>query len=367
MEIKGLKHAKVRGGYVYVMAMIKGEYYRFSTKKIANEKNLLWVERNYLELIESYKREREANKCDLGVDIEKYGEIVLENHCKDRKQSTYIRYNNVFQKYIVDRIGEMKVASVKPRNAKDIFAKFDDLSHTNKSLVLNILRLIFKSAVLDEMVGTNPFDYIKNHKMQEIKEYELHKAFNETQMLDILKASKEYMFSLYLHIAFFTGMRPNEILALKFSDIDLERGFISVTKNISCDEIVRTKNNRNRLVDIIEPLRFYLSKEFKVGKSSDFIFKGRYGKLASEINYARAFKRILNKLGMESSTLYSARHTFASLMLENGEDIEWISKMLGHKNTQITHEHYIRYIPKQKERGNAFVAKIAKNLRKAAA
>lgn len=317
--LKATKHAKIRGGYVHVNAMISGVYYRFSTKKIANEKNLAWVERNYLDLIDAYKRGKETQECDMGLDIAKYGRIVLEAHCKDRKQSTYKRYNNVFEKYIVDRIGEMQVASVKPKNAKDIFAKFSDLTHTNKSLVLNLLRLIFKNAVLDEMLNTNPFDYIKNPKNKEASEAHLHKAYNETQMLEILKTPKEYLLSLYLYIAFFTGMRPNEILALKFSDIDLERGFISVSKNISCKEIVKTKNYRSRLIDIIAPLRYFLEKKFIWGKQDDFIFKGRYGKLANEINYARAFKKILLKLDLESNTLYSARHTFASLMLESGE------------------------------------------------
>lgn len=362
--LKNLKHAKVRGKYIHVDVCIKNVRYRFSTKKAATIKNLVWVEQNYLDLVEKYKKDCEMYNSNVGIDIETYGWAILEQHFTHSKKATERRYMNIFKKYIIMRIGDMEVSSVKPRNARDIFSQFSDLSATNKALVLVILKLIFRNAVLDEIVAVNPFLEIKNHAKKEVKE-ELHKIFSKDEIFRILENCNERIMKLYLAIAFFTGMRPNEILALQGKDIDLEKGLINVYKNVDCTRNIDcTKTENNRIVEIVEPLRLFLEKNFRVSNENNFIFAGRYNRLQSETNFRRKFKKILNKLNIPYKTLYSTRHTFTSQMAANGEDIQWVSAQLGHKNTDVTFKHYLKYVPKDKIRGESFVGDMAKILKR---
>ena len=95
LSMKSLTHAKIRDGHIHVSACINNVRYRFSTKLKASAKNLLHVENNYLEYIDRYIKEKE--RLDLGANIATYGREILEMHCNNCKESTYIRYLNVFK------------------------------------------------------------------------------------------------------------------------------------------------------------------------------------------------------------------------------------------------------------------------------
>lgn len=53
--------------------------------------------------------------------------------------------------------------------------------------------------------------------------------------------------------------------------------------------------------------------------------------------------------------MYQLRHTFASLMISNGEDILWVSSMLGHKNANITLQVYAKYVKSEKKKRGSFL------------
>jgi integrase len=69
------------------------------------------------------------------------------------------------------------------------------------------------------------------------------------------------------------------------------------------------------------------------------------------------WRPLLDKLTMKYRNLYQMRHTFASMMISNGEDILWVSKMLGHKDSSMTLQKYARYIKvKDKKRAGFLMA-----------
>lgn len=348
--LKGLRHAKIRGKYIQVHACINNVRYRFSTRLKVSAKNLLWVENNYMQLIEKHKLEVEQNN-NMGLDIATYGREILEMHCQQRKENTYIRYLNVFKKYIVKRIGYLDIAYIEPKNAREIFSNFNDVTATNKSLVLNLLKLIFTHAVIDGLIQANPFLHLKCSTQRAIKE-DRNKPFNMQEMQKILAGCDNALLQLYLFIAFFTGMRPNEILALNMKDIDLELGVIHVNKSVSHGKLCTTKTNVARYVEITATLKQYLTQVLhdRVG----YIFLDSKKGFVNEKRIAYNFKKLLKRLCIDNNTLYSTRHTFASLMLQSGEDMHWVSKQLGHKDLSTTLQYYVKYIKQDKERGQEF-------------
>ncbi|WP_163535023.1 site-specific integrase [Helicobacter suis] len=64
-----------------------------------------------------------------------------------------------------------------------------------------------------------------------------------------------------------------------------------------------------------------------------------------QVIMAKQWARLLESLEIQHIKLYSTRHTFASIMLERGEEPLWVSSTLGHKNLQITYKVYAKYIP----------------------
>lgn len=85
-----------------------------------------------------------------------------------------------------------------------------------------------------------------------------------------------------------------------------------------------------------------------------YVFESQKGDVYRDAEKIRDhyWKRILKEAIIPYRTMYQMRHTFASLMLQNGEDILWVSTMLGHKDASITFESYARYAHQQgKQRG----------------
>lgn len=200
----------------------------------------------------------------------------------------------------------------------------------------------------------------------------------------------------YLYIAFLTGARTGEILALTWSDIDFENSKIAITKSLNeSGEITSPKTKSSvRHIDMLEPLREYLlSARHSVlsDKSGSLALGGGHypqgNSLASSphnpdfssqslecqeskaesstisdskksiVTTKRAdlraqFYALLDFLGIQNRVMYNTRHSFASIMLSQGEEPLWVAAMLGHKNLNITYSHYAKFIP-QKTRARA--------------
>ena len=84
---------------------------------------------------------------------------------------------------------------------------------------------------------------------------------------------------------------------------------------------------------------------------SEYVFTSRLNKpYHSAIKISTTYwKKVLKELEIPYRNLYQMRHTFASLMISSGEDILWVSSMLGHKNANITLQVYAKYIKNQEE------------------
>ena len=66
-------------------------------------------------------------------------------------------------------------------------------------------------------------------------------------------------------------------------------------------------------------------------------------------------KRTLKEAGVDYRTIYNTRHTFASMMIANGEDILWVSHMLGHSHSEMTLRKYAKYIKNDKKKRATFL------------
>jgi len=73
------------------------------------------------------------------------------------------------------------------------------------------------------------------------------------------------------------------------------------------------------------------------------------------------FQKVLTKLGIERRSLHNTRHTFASMMLNNGIEPLWVSHTLGHESLKITLDIYTHYMPKKEKMSIRFLETRYKN------
>ena len=113
-----------------------------------------------------------------------------------------------------------------------------------------------------------------------------------------------------------------------------------------------------RTIDILDSLIPYLEEQYKItGESQSYVFLNELGEHFYDIKRIRNthWTNILKECGLEYRPIYHTRHTFATIMLENGEDILWVSNMLGHTNSTMTLSRYAKYIKREGKKRAMFL------------
>jgi len=210
---------------------------------------------------------------------------------------------------------------------------------------------------MDEIIKFNPFSRVKAPILTESREK---KPFLMEDMFLIIDAMPELM-QCYFAIGFFTGMRTGEIIGLKWKDIDFNERTIQVKRSRRQGMETKPKTKSSiREVDILDALLPYLEQHRAIcDNASNYLFETYMGqpyntcdKIASHY-----WKPTLKRLNIPYRNLYQMRHSFASLMISSGEDILWVSNMLGHKDSSMTLEVYAKYVKQTDKKRAVFLAK----------
>ncbi|GAA9843363.1 hypothetical protein VN0568_15330 [Helicobacter pylori] len=182
--------------------------------------------------------------------------------------------------------------------------------------------------------------------------------FSLEEVKTLIENAPSLRLKAFLVVAFFTGLRTGEQLALLWSDIDFENKKINIDKSLNLSGVITTPKNKPsiREVDLLEPVEKIL-KELKASEPANkkMIFLSIPKRTQ---DFQQKFKKLLNALNLKDRKLYTTRHTFASLMLSQGEEAMWVSKTLGHKDLNTTYSTYSHYIPKQDKERAKFIKGI---------
>lgn len=322
-----------RGSKLYISAYTKYGRVRLATKLEDTPKNRDYVKANAQNIIFGHFGQQTQSQKDVStLRFDRIGAEFLKT-LEHIRETTMLGYKYSL-KQVVSFFG-----------AKDIrvigTSLYQDFCNNSPKKYTTLLNRIF--AYCNDTYATD-LKMIKRKRSVTsfVNTTQQKKLFNIEQVRTILEHASGEL-SLYLSIAFFTGARTGEILALHWEDIDLDEGKIHINK--SCNSLGKTTlpktSTSMRFIDIIQPLQNVL-----------LAHKKESGKLfsLSRATMRKKFNALLLDLGLQKLTLYSTRHVFASLMLSNNEEPLWVAAMLGHKNLNITYSFYAKFIPQKKSR-----------------
>jgi integrase len=332
-----------RNGILYVQFYIEGKLKQKSLKKPYTKENVKFAKKHIVPQLERKILSGEYKQLNKKAkEFEYYASIYLRQ--KENLKS-YDEYKNIVVNQLFPLFKHKKVNEITKGEIKEwIDKRLQEISPKRMRNILNILIAILDIAIEYEHIKTNPAKNIKLPSHKTIREM---KPFTEEEVKLLIK-NAEGQFKNYLAVAFYTGMRPGEIIALTLSDINLDEMYINVNKRVrkGKTDTPKTKNSV-RKVPILKSLVPYIEDLIKKAKEKQTfnLFTTKTGKrYYSSDKLHKEWYSLLEKCKLKKRVMYNTRHTFATLAIKRGVPIFNVSQILGHRNTQETLETYAKFI-----------------------
>lgn len=293
-----------------------------------------------------------AERVAVIKTVKDYGELSFKRHTNDRRKHVKESYENNFKKHIVSKFGKRLITSITPMELIDW--QNEKLELYKASTVIkyrSIFYTIFTDAVIEGIMDNNPFDRVPRPVVREVYDEDDDldiddknvNPFTLEELKVILDKSKGYKKNFFGIMAF-SGVRPGELVSLKWKDVDFENETFKVLRTRIRGEFGPTKTiSSKRVVEMMPSVKEYFLKQYELtgGNVFDMVFISSFHKpFYSHDTIALQFKALLADGDLRY--LYQLRHTFASLMISNGEEITWVSQMMGHKSADITLRVYAK-------------------------
>lgn len=291
--------------------------------------------------------------------FKEYAEHWLNDYVKElRRHSTYERYGEILKRHVYPTLGNKRIDKINRGMIRNLLLSLHkkDLSKSTLSLVRDAINGPMSYALDEELVTANPvLGITKRLNLERDRRKEVHPFNGEevTLFLDTCKDGYPGFYPFFL-CAFRTGMRLGELLGIQWGDVDFNSRFIEVKRSYRRGIIGPTKTGKTRRVDmsnqLTEALKM-LSKRRKrealrdgMGEPVETIFH-RDGEPMDQKFIRRQFKRILRKAGFRDMRFHDIRHTYASLLLTQGESLVYVKEQMGHHSIQVTVDIYGHLIP----------------------
>lgn len=283
------------------------------------------------------------------------------------KSSTWQRYYDLVMLHIVPEVGKVPIARLTAQQVQALYAKKLEpdpltgkcLSKTTVHHLHTVLHGALDSALRLGVVQRNVTELADAPRMQR---HEM-MVFSPAQARTFLDAAQGNRFEALYILALTTGMRQGELLALRWQDVDMDQGTLSVTATLryrhgefsfTAPKTARSRRSIRLTPRAVAALRAHrarqLEERVRIGeawdKASNLVFCTHQGGPIEANNFIKqSFLPLLKKAELPRIRFHDLRHTAATLLLRQGVNPKIVSEMLGHASISITLDVYSHVVP----------------------
>jgi integrase len=279
--------------------------------------------------------------------------------------STWDGYRRKVERHILPTLGRIAIRRLRPAHLEALYERLLHPTDGRRPLapksVLEV-HLIIRGALADAvrkgLVARNVALVAHAPRLRSIPRVE-HQVWTPEQLQTFLRAAAGHRLFPAFWVAAATGMRRSELLGLRWNDIDLRRGIVSINRGLIAvayelhETRGKTRNARRPVsldrttVEILRAWHTWQQTEQRVVGIDDhgWVFTDANGRPVHPHAISQAFERIVIRAGLPPIRLHDVRHTHATLLAQAGVHPKVVSERLGHANAKFTIETYQHVMP----------------------
>ena len=305
--------------------------------------------------IKTGQNDKKNENLNSNITIKSISEQWILEKKATLKYSSYIKYRNTLEHYIIPYIGQDHIINVSYDTISGLVVKLltkagrgeNGLSQKTVADSITVVKSIIKYAARNKYeIDSSVLDVRLKTKEKPLRV--LSKQEQE-RLVEHLIVNVHDTFCRGVLICLFTGIRIGELCALKWEDISSEEHMLNVNKTL---QRVQTPNGARKTAIVISepksdcsirqipiPDILYNNLEFKEDGSAYVLSDSKY--YIEPRTMQNHFKEILSACEIKDVNFHALRHTFATRCIEVGFDIKSLSEILGHANVNITLNRYV--------------------------
>lgn len=295
----------------------------------------------------------------------------MEVKSKKCAATTLQRYDSLLRTYLRPRSGKMPLGKLKTADLVSAYALWSRSDITARTvlhahdLMRNALNRAVKWSLVTRSVAESidADDLPKAVKPESavLNESEVRRLLDEAKKPSSRSTSRGYLSAypaFYPAVAFaaYTGARRGEVLALRWSELDLDAGTVTISRSLAQTRdglfFKEPKGGRSRTISLSSTLVGILRSHRAAQQAERLAFGAAYqndglvfarpdGSNLTPWNFGAAFRDLVRRAGVPRIRLHDLRDTHASLLAKAGVPIEVVSKRLGHSTISITVDRYL--------------------------
>lgn len=278
---------------------------------------------------------------------------------------THELYSYICDKHLMPTLGNVVIVDLKPQHLQRLYAKKQEsgLSARTVQLIHVTIHKALKCAVKTGLLNRNVAEAVDVPKIQKHKM----KVMSEADMQKFLEEAASTPYYALFYTCLFTGMRRSELLALRWSDLDLILCQLSVTRSLQYNSkaeigkritFKEPKTRKGKRLIALTPSNSIVLREHYEKENAQRLALGYPGLTSNDLVFSRydgspllpntithAWIKITRRCGLDGIRLHDARHTHASLLLKQGVHPKVVQERLGHGSIQITLDTYSHVAP----------------------
>jgi len=330
---------KKRGTYYYsvIVELPTGERKRFMKRGFNSRSEARKAEVDFL-----FNFEMET---DDYITFGKISDMYLVWYKKRRKASSYKKIESVVRIQLKPRF-ENKI--LKDISRRDIMRFHDDLLGELSIASVKKAHTVM-SAILNYAIK---LEYLKNNVAREVGNVDVRdeKRINFwtiEEFKHFISSVDKLVYKALFMVLFYGGLRKGEALALTWKDIDFDNNLININKTVYQRHVTSPKNKSSVRTIKMTQHTMNLLRELKLESKNktDYVVFGEFYDHIPETTIDRYFLKYIKAAGVKRIRIHDLRHSHASYLINLGNDIQIVSKRLGHANTSTTYDIYSHLYP----------------------